>query len=411
MVGNMVSNAVSNAVSNTNKKPGSGSSSTSRPSGSGSGSSINKPSSSGSGSSASRPSGTTGTRPGGAAGSLAGTAVGLAQGMQSALGGKYTDSNQNVRPSTNGTDYAALYQQYYDAGDYDKAQEALDSRYLKLGSSGSTDTWQRMAQQLLDGKKAEQQVVAERDNYKQMFDSYAGKESAITDGISADVERNIANLNAQRPLVQQAGAQANAAAQQGYYSAINPNGMSAEQRAALGLSDSGLTESAQIAASNAYQSAVNSNAQNVSNQLAQIDLAIENARLSGDIATAQQLQSYYDTVLQAGMQAAGQIANINQWALENKQNQFQQNVQNGFTQAGITGQYNGQLTLAGQQAVREFQSMDTQNKLNALNLAIQQAYGMKSADADYLIKMAQLQGQNLDNLYLQAQIEYARKQF
>ncbi len=36
---------------------------------------------------------------------------------------------------------------------------------------------------------------------------------------------------------------------------------------------------------------------------------------------------------------------------------------------------------------------------------------MKQAEADYLIKLAQQQGQNLDNIYLQTQIDFAKKQF
>lgn len=415
MTGSMVSNAINAA----NKKP-----SSSKPSSGGS-SSSSKPSSS------KRPSG-------GMSGALAGMAGAMGNAVSGALGGSssnkpggstgskpsggispvkpggnftYTDSNGNIRDTTDSTDYYALYRKYFDAGEYDKAQEALNMRSNKLGTSGGWDDAQRYAQAAMDKVYAEQAKREEEEKYKQLFDEYAGKQEAITSGIDAGVQQNIANLEAMKPMVQQAGMQANQAVQQSYYDAVNPNGAGAEQRAAMGLSDSGLTESAQIAASNAYQGAVNSNAQNVQNQLAQIDLAIRNAELSGDIATAQQLQAYYDTVLQAGMQAANQIANSNRWALENGQNAYQNAIQNGFAQAGLTGKYNGQLTLAGQQAMREFESMDIANKLATLNLAIQQAWGMKQAEADYLIKMAQRQGQNLDNIYLQTQIDFAKKQF
>lgn len=323
----------------------------------------------------------------------------------------YTDSNGNIRDTTDSTDYYALYRKYFDAGEYDKAQEALNMRSNKLGTSGGWDDAQRYAQAALDKVYGDQIPDKEEEKYKQLFDKYAGKQEAITNGIDAGVQQNIANLEAMKPMVQQAGMQANQAVQQSYYDAVNPNGAGAEQRAAMGLSDSGLTESAQIAASNAYQGAVNSNAQNVQNQLAQIDLAIRNAELSGDIATAQQLQAYYETVLQAGMQAANQIANSNRWAMENGQNAYQNAIQNGFAQAGLTGKYNGQLTLAGQQAMREFESMDIANKLATLNLMIQQKFGWDAAAAELYLTQMQGQGQNLSNIFQKLQNQYAGSQF
>ena len=369
-----------------------------------------------SGSSSSKPSGgSSSSKPGGSTGAVLGGGTAVKPGGVSPVkpGGNftYTDSNGNIRDTTDSTDYYALYRKYFDAGEYDKAQEALNMRSNKLGTSGGWDDAQRYAQAAMDKVYAEQAKREEEEKYKQLFDEYAGKQEAITSGIDAGVQQNIANLEAMKPMVQQAGMQANQAVQQSYYDAVNPNGAGAEQRAAMGLSDSGLTESAQIAASNAYQGAVNSNAQNVQNQLAQIDLAIRNAELSGDIATAQQLQAYYETVLQAGMQAANQIANSNRWALENGQNAYQNAIQNGFAQAGLTGKYNGQLTLAGQQAMREFESMDIANKLATLNLMIQQKFGWDAAAADVYLKQMQGQGQELSNIFQKLQNQFAGRQF
>lgn len=422
MTGSMVSNAINAA----NKKP-----SSSKPS---SGSS-----SSSSGSSSSK-------RPGGMSGALAGMAGAIGNAASGALGGSsgsrpsggstgavlgggtavkpggvspvkpggnftYTDSNGNIRDTTDSTDYYSLYRKYFDAGEYDKAQEALNMRSNKLGTSGGWDDAQRYAQAALDNIYADQVKREEEEKLNQALEDFAAGKDYWTSGIDAGVQQNIANLEAMKPMVQQAGMQANQAVQQSYYDAVNPNGAGAEQRAAMGLSDSGLTESAQIAASNAYQGAVNSNAQNVQNQLAQIDLAIRNAELSGDIATAQQLQAYYETVLQAGMQAANQIANSNRWALENGQNAYQNAIQNGFAQAGLTGKYNGQLTLAGQQAMREFESMDIANKLATLNLMIQQKFGWDAAAADVYLKQMQGQGQELSNIFQKLQNQFAGRQF
>ena len=330
---------------------------------------------------------------------------------QQGLGGTYYDSDRNRRKTNDSTDYAALFQKYISEGDYDKAQQALTSRELKLGASGTRDSYQHIAQAELDALKARSMAGDYKSALNGSLTDYQGKADAIRSALDAKVEQNVSQLNAQRPLVQQAGAKANQAAQQNYYSTINPNGTGAEQRAALGLANSGLTESAQIAAANAYANAVNSNEQNVANQLAQIDLAIQNARLSGDIATAEQLQSYYDSVLSAGIQAAGNVLSAQQWALGNGQDARQQVYQNMLNQASLTGRFNDQQTLAGKQSELEFKSMDIANQRAALELMIQQKYGLDQAAAELYLTQMQGQGQNYENIYQALQNRYAGSMF
>ena len=317
----------------------------------------------------------------------------------------YTDYDGLKRTSEDSTDYAASYKNYLDARNYGAAQAQLDSRQIKLG--GQPDSWQQSAQDVLDRLKNEQDAEDYKSALDGAMDQYDSKADAIRDKIDAQTRQNIANLDAQRDLVRQAGAQADAAALQNYYSAVNPNGAGAEQRAALGLSDSGLTETAQIAAANAYQGEVSSNAQNVANQLAQIDLAIENARLTGDMQTAQELQSYYDSVLQAGQQNAANILAAGQWNIQNAQGQAARLQQDAWTRAGLFGSYAGQQTLAGRQAELEFQSMDTANQRALLELEIQRKFGWDQAAADLYITQKQGQGYNLDNIYKELQNSYA----
>lgn len=320
---------------------------------------------------------------------------------------RYTDYDGLKRTSEDSTDYAANYKNYLNAGNLGAAQTALQQRSLKLG--GQPDSWQQSAQDVLDRLKNEQAAEGHKSALDGYMDQYGGKAEEIRDYIDAQTRQNIANLDAQRDLVRQAGEQANAAALQNYYSTINPNGAGAEQRAALGLSDSGLTETAQIAAANAYQGAVNSNAQNVANQLAQIDLAIQNARLTGDMQTAQELQSYYDSVLQAGQQNAANILAAGQWNIQNAQGQAARLQQDAWTRAGLTGSYAGQQTLAGQQAALEFKNMDIQNQRALLELEIQRKFGWDQAAADLYIAQKQGQGQDLSNIYQELQNSYARR--
>ena len=341
-------------------------------------------------------------------------------GGSSGSSGRYTykDSDDNIRSANTNTDYAQMFQDALASGDYDAAEKALMNRAFKLSQSGTIDNAQRTYQDMLDQARAKNIGNTYQDAVNDYMSEYEKSQDAIRAEQEANVEKNIAALNAQKPNVQQAGEQANAAAQQQYMNVLNPNGANAEQLAALGLSTSGMSEDAAIRASNAYTQAVNSNEQNVNNQLQAIELAITNARLNGDIATAQQLQSYYNSVLSAGMQSAQNIASMNQWALENGQNASQNTANNAFSSAGLTGQYNGQQTMAGKQLSYTIEGMNLDNQLKNITLALQQAYGMKQAEAEYQAQLlanegarAGNQNQYLSNEYQRLYNQIMRKQY
>lgn len=173
--------------------------------------------------------------------------------------------------------------------------------------------------------------------------------------IQAGVDSAVAGLNNQKGTIQQAGDIANQAAQQTYMDVINPNGATAEQLAALGLRSSGLTESSVISAGNTLQSSINSNLQNVNNQLAQIDLAITQAKSQGNIAAAQALEQYYSQIASQMMNDANTILAYRQqqlayqqWLYEMQQSatqnawnqQFQQQQFDWDKQQAQWGQYN-----------------------------------------------------------------------
>lgn len=324
-------------------------------------------------------------------------------------GNKYT-GNTSFNAST---DYA---QQFYDnqfSNDLGKLQTILDQRLDKL--NGQADDWQSSAQNWLNSQYNNQynpgQSIADQyeDQLNGIMNDYQQKEDAIRQEQQAAIDKNVADLNAQKANVQQAGEKSNMAAQQNYMNVLNPNGANAEQLAALGLSQSGMSESAAIAANNAYTNAVNSNEMNVNNQLAAIDLAIQQAKLTGDIATAQQLQAYYDTVLQAGMQNANNILAANQWALTNGQNQVQQGINNAFTQAGLTGSLNGNQTMAGQQLSYTIEGMDLDNQLKQFSLLLQKTYGMDQAEAQLEAQLLANTGAGIENEYRKHYTEYLKK--
>ena len=170
--------------------------------------------------------------------------------------------------------------------------------------------------------------------------------------IQSGVDSAVAGLNNQKGTIQQAGDIANQAAQQTYMDVINPNGATAEQLAALGLRSSGLTESSVISAGNTLQSSINSNLQNVNNQLAQIDLAITQAKSQGNIAAAQALEQYYsqiasqmmndaNTILAYRQQQQAQQQQLQQWMYEMQQSAAQNAWNQQFQQQQAQwGQYN-----------------------------------------------------------------------
>lgn len=162
--------------------------------------------------------------------------------------------------------------------------------------------------------------------------------------IQSGVDSAVAGLNNQKGTIQQAGDIANQAAQQTYMDVINPNGATAEQLAALGLRSSGLTESSVISAGNTLQSSINSNLQNVNNQLAQIDLAITQAKSQGNIAAAQALEQYYsqiasqmmndaNTILAYRQQQQAQQMQYQQWLYEMQQSATQNAWNQQFQQS------------------------------------------------------------------------------
>lgn len=227
----------------------------------------------------------------------------------------------------------------------------------------------------------------------------------------AAVQQAVGNLNAQKTGVQQAGAQANTAAEQAYMDLINPNSANAEALAARGLSASGLTESSMISAGNTFQNALNSNQRSVNEQLQQIDRDIENARLTGDIATAEALASYKQAVASQGLASAGQLASLQQ-----------QGVSDGRDAALMLGQLlgsiNGQQTLDGKQVESQIHSQTVERQIQQENLRILLALGYSQAEAELqaqklsnegtrlsnMLTQANITGTNLQNQYMQSQL-------
>ena len=201
--------------------------------------------------------------------------------------------------------------------------------------------------------------------------------------IQAGVDSAVAGLNNQKGTIQQAGDIANQAAQQTYMDVINPNGATAEQLAALGLRSSGLTESSVISAGNTLQSSINSNLQNVNNQLAQIDLAITQAKSQGNIAAAQALEQYYSQIASQMMNDANTILAYRQQQ-QAQQMQYQQwlyEMQQSAAQNAWNQQFQQQQAQWGQYNTESDRRLQNQMANRDTLLALMQ-YGYKPTEQD-----------------------------
>ena len=173
---------------------------------------------------------------------------------------------------------------------------------------------------------------------------------------------------------------------------IKPGGSNAETLAANGLLTSGLTESSQISAGNAYQNALNSNATTQTETLAKIEQAITQAQLTGDIEAANALANLYKEIAAKRYENTQNIVAANQWG-----QQF------GLSQAEQTGTYNGTQTLAMRQY--ELQKQQVQQELEAGKIDMETARKqIEYINAQIAYMQAQTTGQNLSNKYSQWQL-------
>jgi hypothetical protein len=216
----------------------------------------------------------------------------------------------------------------------DKAQGTAGLE--KYANDAEQTKMQAYIDQLRKGQQAQQQSW---EQYQNTMQQAADKQQAA---IQAGVDSAVANLNAQKDSVGKLTAVNNAAAEKAYMQTLNPNGSLAENLAANGLLSTGLTESSQIQAGNAYQGALNDNATTQTEAIAEIERAITQAKLNGDLQGAQALADLLTQIAQKGYEHVQNIAQQDRWDRE-----FGFNM--GVTNGQMNGVYNGKPTLAAQE--------------------------------------------------------------
>lgn len=200
----------------------------------------------------------------------------------------------------------------------------------------------------------------------------------MMDGINAQYEamlgQTMTDIDAQRQEAAKQNALNNAAAEKAYMQTIKPNGSLAESLAANGLLTSGLTETSQIQAGNTYQNALNNNATTQTEALAELERLAIQAEYTNDIERLQAIQQIMQQIAENGYASAQDIAQIQQWGIENSQNSYFQLKQLEQAQQQIEMQKqqlqeelaNGKIDR--QTAEKQLALLDQEYKYNAFQM-------------------------------------------
>lgn len=288
-------------------------------------------------------------------------------------------------------DYAAAAAKGDKAG-MDAAHKAAESLRSGWGYSGGEDGSDYISTGGISGANLGEQMA---NRYSQGYSDYEQKMNDAAEAqqkaLQASIDSAVNNLESQKTTIGKNTEANNAAAEKAYMTAINPNGSYAEGLASQGLSNSGITESSMISAGNTYQNALNSNATTQTEALAEIERAITQARLTGDIEKANALANLYKETAAKQLENVDKINSAYQWG-----QQF------GLGQAEQTGTYNGQATLAARQF--ELQKQQVQQDLEAGKIDMETARKQLQyiqAQIDNL--NAETEGQKLTNKYYSTQ--------
>ena len=313
--------------------------------------------------------------------------------------GTYNDAMIRQNDAQQAAEIDAIKKRYEEAkaiGDVagmKKAHADAEAKRKEWGYSGGADGSDYLASGGMSGANL---GTLMSNQYNQGFRDYEDKMKAASDAqqsaLQASVDSAVANLEGQKYTIGKNTEANNAAAEKAYMTAINPNGSMAENLAAQGLLTTGNTESSQISAGNTYQNALNSNATTATEALAEIERAITQARLNGDIQKANALADLYKEVAGKQLDNVNSIISAMQWG-----QQF------GLSQAEQTGTYNGADTIT----MRQLKMQEQQLKEDIENGKVDRQTALKQLEyiqAQIENMQADTTSKNLSNKYSQWQL-------
>lgn len=335
-----------------------------------------------------------GSSSGGSAGSSGNLPSSSSSGSSGSSSGSGTSLSQQLGIDYNKVDLGNLFDSLKNSGntDVNYLQSIVDARADKAQNVQGYGQWandskqQEMQAYVNQLKNQQDQLAAAKMEYENKMQQAADQQQAA---IQAGVDSAVADLEAQKYDVGKLTEANNAAAERAYMQTLNPNGSLAENLAANGLLPTGVTETSQIQAGNAYQGALNENATTQTESLAAIERAINQARLNGDLTAAQELSNLLTQIAEQGYQHVQDIQALDQ---ANKNFGYQM----GVTNADLTGVYNGSPTLAAQQLEMQKQQLEE----DLANGKIDRQTAQKQLE----LLEQQIEAARLQNKYYQSQL-------
>ncbi|MBE6965531.1 MAG: hypothetical protein E7441_05795 [Ruminococcaceae bacterium] len=182
---------------------------------------------------------------------------------------------------------------------------------FKLTSNGGIPTYQTAKTQYQSAAQA-------------ALNAYKAASGAQEKSIQYSTDAAIAELKRQKGIAQQNRETANREAYHAYLAASNPYGAAAEQRAKIGLANSGYAETSQMKLAGAYAGQLSENVRAMNAQLQELDVQIAQAKATGQYEIANILEARAQNILQqeialqnnifsGDMQAMGQAESTRQF--------------------------------------------------------------------------------------------------
>lgn len=147
------------------------------------------------------------------------------------------------------------------------------------------------------------------DPYEEAMKLMEQAKDAEQAALDAQIKQTINDLNAKIDPAKQETENANISAYNAYMQASNPFGANAQGMANLGLANSGFSESNLASIGNAYQGALNENQNTLSDYLHEIELAKEEAQMTGNFEKANALAAYSQIIGQQMIDNQNNILN------------------------------------------------------------------------------------------------------
>lgn len=167
------------------------------------------------------------------------------------------------------------------------------------------------------GVPTAQTVINDFNNQAKGYtDAYEAAKKAQEKQIKTNVNAAVSRVQAQKDQAYRDQQEADRVAYNAYLRAINPYGANAQQAVALGLGNSGFSETSLTAAGNQYQQNINNNLLARIKAVNDLNVMIEEARASGDEQRANLLTAYAQNIANMGINIAQSNATIAQSAAD-----------------------------------------------------------------------------------------------